>query len=86
MLMLFLWYFQVFLQKNYPQKDFKGFDKELFKIDEETIFSILVEPHDLQYYDINKAAFVRPSIGEYKVYVCENAKDDQLITTVSTAF
>jgi len=72
--------------ENYPQKVLKGFDKKLLKVDEETIFSILVEPHDLSYYDVHSAAFVRPTTGEYKVYVSENARDDQLITTVSAAF
>jgi beta-glucosidase len=72
--------------ENYPQKVLKGFDKKLLKVDEETIFSILVEPHDLSYYDKDTASFVRPTTGEYKVYVSENARDDQLITTVSAAF
>jgi beta-glucosidase len=72
--------------ENYPQKILKGFDKKLLKVDEEAIFSILVEPHDLSYYDVHSAAFVRPTTGEFKVYVSENARDDQLITTVSAAF
>ena len=72
--------------ENYPPKVLKGFDKKFLKIDEEATFSILVEPHDLSYYDVSKASFVRPNTGEYKVYVSENARDDQLITTVNAAF
>jgi beta-glucosidase len=78
--------FLTFPIQNYPLKVFKGFDKKLLAIDEQASFTIVVEPHDLSYYDVHSAAFVRPTTGEYKVYVSENARDDQLITTVSAAF
>ena len=72
--------------ENYPTKVLKGFDKKFLKIDEEVTFSILVEPHDLSYYDVLQESFVRPNTGEYKVYVSENARDDKLITYVNAAF
>ena len=61
--------------ENYPDKVFKGFDKKFLAINEEYTFKIIVEPHDLSYYDVSKESFVRPSIGAYKVYVGENARD-----------
>jgi beta-glucosidase len=78
--------FLTFPIQNYPLKVFKGFDKKLLAIGEQASFTIVVEPHDLSYYDASKASFVRPKTGNYIVYVSENARDDHLMTTVSAAY
>ena len=78
--------FLTFPIQNYPLKVFKGFDKKLLAIDEQASFTIVVEPHDLSYYDVSKASFVRPKTGNYIVYVSENARDDHLMTIVSAAY
>ena len=62
---------------NYPAKVLKGFDKKELDIDESTTFTILIEPHDLSYYDTTKADYVRPTSGTFKVYVGENARDNK---------
>ena len=72
--------------ENYPTRVFKGFDKQFIKIGEEVAFNILVEPHDLSYYDVDQEDFVRPTSGDFKVYVGENARDHQLISTISAAY
>ena len=72
--------------QNYPQKVFKGFDKKFLKIDEQATFTILVEPHDLSYYDVSKASFVRPTTGKYKVYVGDNARDNHFMLSVDAAY
>ena len=72
--------------ENYPAKVFKGFDKKFLAINEEYTFKIIVEPHDLSYYDVLKESFVRPSTGSYKVYVGENARDIILNDEVNASF
>lgn len=69
--------------QNYPEKVFKGFDKKELDVNEEVTFSIVVEPHDLSYYSVSEGEFVRPTSGEYTVYVNENARDNKLKKTIS---
>ena len=71
---------------NYPAKVFKGFDKKELDVNEEVTFSILVEPHDLSYYSVSEGDFVRPTSGEYTVYVNENARDNKLTKTISASY
>ena len=59
---------------DYPAKVLRGFDKKLIKKGETVSFEILIDDHDLSYYDTTKADFVRPA-GTYTVYVGENARD-----------
>ena len=60
---------------NYPTKVFKGFDKKLIKSGESASFEILIDDHDLSYYDKTVEDFVRPTSGSYTVSVGENARD-----------
>ena len=62
---------------NYPEKVFKGFDKKLIKSGESANFEILIDDHDLSYYDVEKKDYVKPS-GKYHVYVGENGRDFKL--------
>lgn len=75
--------FLKFPLENYPQKVFKGFDKKLIKKNEIASFEILIDDHDLSYYDVGVQDFVRPSSGQYTVYVGEHARDNKLIGTVN---
>ena len=61
--------------KNYPIRVFKGFEKIELEIKEEKDMEIIIEEHDLSYYNLDKKDFVRPLDGKYKVYVGENARD-----------
>ena len=65
---------------NYPEKVFKGFDKKLIKAGATEKFEILIENHDLSYYDVDKKDFVIAN-GSYTVFVGENAKDLYLQAT-----
>ena len=58
----------------YPAKVLRGFDKKLIKKGETVSFEILIDDHDLSYYDTGVADFVRPT-GTYTVHVGENARD-----------
>jgi len=71
--------------EDYPEKVFKGFDKRLIKQGETESFEILIDGHDLSYYDVNVQDFVKPSSGEYTVYVGENAKDDKLTGKINVS-
>ena len=71
---------------EYPAKVFKGFDKKLIKSGESASFEILIDDHDLSYYDTNVADFVRPTTGTYTVYVGENARDITKTGTVSASY
>ncbi|MBR3674511.1 MAG: glycoside hydrolase family 3 C-terminal domain-containing protein, partial [Clostridia bacterium] len=66
---------------NYPEKVLKGFEKKAIKSGETETFEILIEPHDLSYYNVNVQDFVRPE-SKYTVYVGENARDNKLTGTV----
>ena len=69
--------FLKFPLSNYPERVFKGFDKKLIKKGETASFEILIDDHDLSYYDVEKKDYVRPS-GKYHVYVGENGRDFKL--------
>jgi beta-glucosidase len=71
---------------NYPEKVFKGFDKKLISTGSTSSFEILIDDHDLSYYDVDKEDFVRPTSGQFTVYVGENAKDDKLTGTVNASY
>ena len=72
--------------ENYPTKVLKGFDKKELKKGKSKSFKILIEPHDLSYYDTTKADYVRPSSGTFKVYVGQNAKDESLTGSVNASY
>ena len=61
---------------SYPTKVLRGFDKKLIKKGETVSFEILIDDHDLSYYDTTTGVedFVRPT-GTYTVHVGENARD-----------
>ena len=61
--------------KNYPVRVFKGFDKKFLTINEKCNMQIIIEEHDLSYYNLEKNDFLRPRNGIFKVYVGENARD-----------
>ena len=71
---------------NYPSKVLKGFDKKSIDAGSSTTFEILIEEHDLSYYDVEKEDFVRPTSGQFTVYVGENALDNQLTKTVDASY
>ena len=71
---------------NYPEKVLKGFDKKSIKQGESASFEILIDDHDLSYYDVDKADFVRPTSGKYTVYVGENADDIKKQSDVDASY
>jgi len=66
---------------NYPEKVFKGFDKKLIKAGATEKFEILIDNHDLSYYDVDKGDFAIAS-GSYTVYVGGDAKTLPLSVTL----
>ena len=58
---------------NYPDKVFKGFNKKLITVGSTSNFEIHIKEHDLSYYDVDKADFVRPKSGQFTIYVGQNA-------------
>jgi beta-glucosidase len=71
---------------DYPTKVLKGFDKKELKKGKSKSFKILIEPHDLSYYDTTKEDYVRPTSGSFKVYVGQNSKDDALTGNVDASY
>ena len=72
---------------NYPERVFKGFDKKLIKSGESADFEILIDDHDLSYYDVDSSSFVRPKTGEFTVYVGKYAHDpSEKIKTISASY
>ena len=59
--------------ENFPERILKGFDKYFLKVNETKECCIIVEEHDLSYYDIQKKEFVLPTSGSYKVFVGHSA-------------
>ena len=59
--------------ENFPERMLKGFDKYFLKVNESKECCIIVEEHDLSYYDINSKEFVLPKKGNYKVFVGQTA-------------
>ena len=71
---------------NYPEKVFKGFDKKSIKSGSSSTFKIVIEDHDLSYYDVSKSDYVRPTSGDFTVYVGENARDIKLTKTIGANY
>ena len=73
---------------SYPTKVLRGFDKKLIKKGETVSFEILIDDHDLSYYDTTTGVedFVRPTSGTYTVYVGENARDVSKSGTVDASY
>jgi len=71
--------------KDYPSRLFKGFDKVMLEAGESKEVNILVDNHDLSYFDIDAMEFVQPEEGEYTVFAGSNARDLPLKTTVPAA-
>jgi len=68
--------------KDYPIRLFKGFDKVMLEAGEAKKVNILVDNHDLSYYDVEVKDFVKPKDGEYTVYAGSTARDLPLKTNV----
>ena len=68
-------------EEGYPDKLFKGFDKKFIKPNESVSFEIFVDDHALSYYNIfeDEGKFVRPTEGNYIVYVGFDAKNYNLL-------
>ena len=68
-------------EEGYPDKLFKGFDKKFIKLNESVSFEIFVDDHALSYYNIfeDEGKFVRPTEGNYIVYVGFDAKNYNLL-------
>ena len=59
--------------KNYPIRVLKGFDKYFLKIDEVKECCIIVEEHDLSFYDVNSKDYILPSKGSYTVFIGQSS-------------
>ena len=68
-------------EEGYPDKLFKGFDKKFIKPNESVSFEIFVDDHALSYYNIfeDEGKFVRPTEGNYIVYVGFDEKNYNLL-------
>ena len=68
-------------EEGCPDKLFKGFDKKFIKPNESVSFEIFVDDHALSYYNIfeDEGKFVRPTEGNYIVYVGFDAKNYNLL-------
>ena len=64
--------------ENYPERMLKGFDKYFLKINEIKNCCIIIEEHDLSYYDIQCKEFVFPKSGSLKVFVGQSANINDL--------
>jgi beta-glucosidase len=73
---------------TYPTKVLRGFDKKLIKSGETVSFEILIDDHDLSYYDTSEEDFVRPTAETktYTVHVGLNARDIEQTGTVSANY
>jgi len=71
--------------KDYPSRLFKGFDKVMLEAGESKEVNIIVDNHDLSYFDVDTMEFVQPEEGEYTVFAGSNARDLPLKTTVPAA-
>ncbi|KAL6607187.1 beta-glucosidase [Neocallimastix sp. 'constans'] len=68
--------------KDYPSRLFKGFDKVMLEAGESKEVNIIVDNHDLSYFDVDTMEFVQPEEGEYTVFAGSNARDLPLKTTL----
>ena len=64
--------------ENYPERMLKGFDKYFLKINEIKNCCVIVEEHDLSYYDVQSKQFVFPKSGNFKVFVGQSANINDL--------
>jgi len=69
--------------KDYPVRLFKGFDKLMLQPGESKETTILIDNHDLSYFDVESMEFVKPKDGEYTIYAGSNAGDLPLKVNVS---
>ena len=69
--------------KDYPSRLFKGFDKMMLEAGESKTSKILIDNHDLSYFDVELMEFVKPAEGEYTVFAGSNARDLPLKVVVS---
>ena len=70
---------------NYPIRVLKGFNKYFLKINETHECCIVVEEHDLSFYDVNSKDYIMPQKGFYTVFVGQSSdiKDLTLVDKVS---
>jgi len=68
--------------KDYPVRLFKGFDKVILQPGESKEVTILIDNHDLSYFDVEAMDYVKPEEGEYTIYAGYNARDLPLKTSV----
>ena len=59
--------------ENFPIRLLKGFDKYFIKINEIKDCCIVVEEHDLSFYDINSKDYIMPNKGSYKIFVGQSS-------------
>ena len=71
---------------NYPAKVLKGFEKKELNAGGSTIITIVIDPHDLSYYDTSKADYVRPTSGKFKVYVGQHSQNNALSGEVDASY
>jgi len=64
--------------ENYPERMLKGFDKYFLKVNELKECCIIIEEHDLSYYDVQSKEFILPKSGSYKVFVGQSANINDL--------
>ncbi|ORX56510.1 putative cellulase [Piromyces finnis] len=68
--------------KDYPVRLFKGFDKFTLQPGETKETTVLIDNHELSYFDVDEMEFVKPS-GEFTIFAGANAGDLPLKVTVS---
>ena len=59
--------------EDFPIRVLKGFDKYFLKTEEMKEFCIIIEEHDLSYYDTNSKEYKLPSKGSYTVFVGQSS-------------
>ena len=64
--------------ENYPERMLKGFDKYFLKVNELKECCIIIEKHDLSYYDVQIKEFTLPKSGSYKLFVGQSANINDL--------
>ena len=63
--------------EDYPIRVLKGFGKYFLKVNEIKNCCIVIEEHDLSYYDIQSKDYILPKKGAYTVFIGQssNLKD-----------
>ena len=67
--------------EKYPIRVLKGFDKYFLNINEIKECSIIVEEHDLSYYDVDSKNYIMPNKGYYTVYIGQSSDIKDLTLT-----